>query len=241
MAMQAKAANSIIRIIQHAALPVWFCGWACALELPAEPFAGLSAEEFRTRESAQAKLLEWAREQGEPATDALFHQFRESADPEVRERCLGILRNLVNDQYQMDGKGWVGIRMGMEPEIAKVPGDPRARSVIRVTEVMPDSAALAAGLQVNDLIAGLEDDVWHLGLASEAFSEKIQQMKPGTKVKLKILRNGKLMDLDVKLKKRPFYADDRFLRGLPENLEAAEREAKEAYFRDWLEQRKSRK
>jgi predicted metalloprotease with PDZ domain len=239
MAMHVKAADAIIRIIKHAALPVCLCGFAWSIELPAETFADLNAEEFRTREAAQGKLLEWAREQGEPATDALFHQFKTSSDPEVRDRCLGILRELVNDQYQMDGKGWVGI--SMDSEIANVPGDPRARSVIRVTAVLPDSAALAAGLQVNDLIAGLEDDVWHLGLASSAFSEKIQKMKPGTKVKLKILRDGKLMDLEVKLGKRPFYADDPFLGGLHENLEAAEREAKETYFREWLERRKARK
>jgi predicted metalloprotease with PDZ domain len=239
MAMPAKAANVIVTIIRHAALPVCLCGIAWSIELPAETFADLNSEEFRKRESAQGKLLEWARGQGEPAVDALFHQFKLSSDPEVRDRCLGILRDLVNDRYQMEGKGWVGIRM--LPEIAKVPGDPRARSVIRVTEVLPDSAALAAGLQVNDLIAGLEDDVWHLGLAVQAFSDKIQELKPGTKVKLKILRDGKLLDLEMKLGKRPLHADNRFLQLPEEALEAAEREAKETYFREWLERKKARK
>jgi predicted metalloprotease with PDZ domain len=239
MAMNARPLNRFIGMLRHAALPVCLCGLAWAIEVPAEPLADLNAEEFRKRETAQGRLLEWAKEQGEPATDAIFRQFRESADPEVRNRCLGILRDLAIDQYQLDGKGYVGINM--QNEIAKVPGDPRARSVIRVTAVMPDSAAEAAGLQVNDLIAGLEDDVWHLGLASQAFSDRIQKLKPGTKVKLKILRDGKLLDVEVKLGKRPFYADDPFFGGLHENLEAAEREAKEAYFRDWLERRKARK
>ena len=70
-----------------------------SVELPSQPFLDLRAEEFRKRESAQAQLLTWAREQREPAIDELLLQSRIADDPEVRERCLGVLRDLVGDEY----------------------------------------------------------------------------------------------------------------------------------------------
>ena len=49
-------------------------------------------------------------------------------DPEVRERCLAILRDLVNDEYLKDGEGYIGIRMQDEMATA-VPGDVKPRGV----------------------------------------------------------------------------------------------------------------
>jgi hypothetical protein len=171
--------------------------------------------------------------------DELFRHSRVADDPEVRERCLDVLRELVNDEYLKDGEGFIGIQM--LDELANIPGDPKPRGVIRVTLVVADSAAQRAGLQVNDLIAGMGDLVWHERAASLLFREQIRQLKPNTKVTLKVLRNGKLMDLEVTLGKRPLMAD--FLLFDPRQVdpEAAERVAREGYFRRWLERRKSRK
>lgn len=210
-----------------------------SIELPAEPLAKLKSEEFRQRESAQADLLTWARKQAEPAMDELFRHSRVAEDPEVRERCLAVLRDLVNDEYLKDGEGFIGIQM--LDELANIPGDPQRRGVIRVILVVADSAAQQAGLQVNDLIAGMGDLVWHERAASLLFREQIRQMKPKTKVILKVLRNGNLMDLEVTLGKRPLMADILFFDPRQLDPEAAERVAKEAYFRRWLERRKSRK
>jgi hypothetical protein len=209
-----------------------------ALELPAGPFANLKSDEFRVRESAQAEILAWARERREAAMDELHHQSRTAGDPEVRERCLAVLRELVNDEYLQEGEGYIGIRM--QDENANLPGDPKPRSVIRVVQVVPDSAAHQAGLQLNDLIAGLGDTVWREGKASLVFGESIRQIKPGTRITLRILRDGAMMDLVVKLGRRPLAADNPFLDQRQVDLEAAERTAKEAYFRRWLERRKPR-
>lgn len=220
------------------------CMWGCSvlawsLELPPESLANLKSEEFRQRESAQADLLAWARRQPDAAIDELFRLSRVADDPEVRERCLDVLRELVNDEYLKDGEGFIGIRM--LDELANIPGDPKPRGVIRVIQVIPDSAAQKAGLQLNDLIAGLGDQVWPAGPVYLSFSEKIRQLKPNTKVTLKVLRNGNLMDIEVTLGRRSPAADNPFLDGRQVDLEAAERAAKEAYFRRWLERRKSRK
>ena len=213
-------------------LPVF--SWSA--QLPDSILSNLSSEEFIKRESAQAELLLWAREQRGPAIEELFRQTRFAGHPEVRERCMDVLRDLVNEDYLRDGKGYLGIRM--QDEIANIPGDPKTRSVIRVTLVMPDSAAERGGLQVNDLIVGLADQVWHQGLASMPFGEKVRDMKPGTKVSLKILRNGNLMDFEVKLGRRPLYADNMFFEGSLEDIGEIERLAKDAYFRNWLKQKR---
>ena len=208
-----------------------------ALDLPPEAFSNLNSENFRTRETAQAELLAWARERRIEAMDEFFTQSRAATDPEVRERCMAILRELVLDDYLKEGEGYIGIRM--RDEFANVPDDPRARGVVRVIEVVPDSAAQKAGLEMNDLIASLDGHVWHEEPASLAFGEKIRQLKPGTKVKLKVLREGKLLDIEVSLGRRPLIADTPFFDDRQIDIEALEKTSKDAYFRKWLERKKA--
>jgi hypothetical protein len=215
--------------------------WATAamswsIELPAGPLLRLKSEEFSKREVAQAELLVWARGHVEPAMDALYRHTRVADDPEVRDRCLAVLRELVHDEYLKQGEGYLGIRM--LDEFAKVPGDLELRSVIRVIQVVPDSAAQHAGLQMNDLIAALGDQVWRKDPASRMFTEKIRQLKPNTRIQLKVLRDGKLLEMGLTLARRPLIADSLFLDARQVDLEAVERVAKEAYFRRWLEGRK---
>ncbi len=114
----------------------WLLAWpgaACAMELPAGLLAKLQSEEFRQREQGQGALLEWARQQPARAvTDELLRLSASADDPEVRDRCLRVLRDLVHDEYLLEGEGYMGIRM--LDELANVPGDPRPRSVIRVIQ-----------------------------------------------------------------------------------------------------------
>lgn len=207
-----------------------------SLELPAKAFGGLGSAEFRERETAQSELLAWSRRQPEPAMTELFRQSQTAEDPEVRQRCLDILRELVIDEYSREGEGFIGI--AMKDEIANVPGDPKPRRVIRVTEVRQDTPARQAGIQLNDLIVELDGQVWHGEDASLPFREKVRAMKPKTKVDLKILRDGGLVDCKVALARRPLLADRPFFNGQNFDPEASERAAKDAYFRRWLSQRK---
>lgn len=218
-------------------LLAWGAGWA--LELPAEPLLNLKSEEFQQRERAQAELLTWARGQPQPAMDALLRHSRLAGDPEERERCLAVLRALVTDEYLNEGEGYMGIRM--QDELANVPGDPKPRSVIRVIQVVPESAAHKAGLQPNDLIVGLAGQVWHEGAISRVFSEQIRQLKPKAKVMLQVLRAAKLLEIQVILGRRPLLADPQLPGERAVDPETAERVARDAYFRRWLERKKSPK
>jgi len=234
MFMNLNVSGCVIKCVVVCIMLIGNAAWS--IELPAGPLAKLQVDEFSQRELAQADLLRWAREHHEAGLDAVFKHSRVAEDPEVRDRCLAVVRELVNDDYLNDGEGFIGIRM--LDELANIPGDPKPCKVIRVVQVVADSAAQNAGLQLNDLIVGVGDQVWHEGAASLLFSEQIRQLKPKTKLTLKVLRNGKPMVIDVTLGRRPQLADQLFL-DRQVDPEALERAAKDAYFRRWLERRKS--
>ncbi len=153
---------------------------------------------------------------------------------------MEILRSLVTDEYLKGGSGYIGI--GLLDDIANVPGDPKSRSVIRITNVQPGTPGQRAGLRLNDLIVGFEGEVWYEMNAQALFQQKILAMKPETKVGLKILRNAALMDITVKLIRRPVIIQNGlFLNGQNIDTDGAERAAQEAYFRQWLSERGSKK
>ncbi len=212
---------------------------AFGAELPAKAFSNLGSHQFREREAAQLELLQWARANPEPAMTELLKESYGANDPEVRERCLNVLRDLVMDEYLNEGKGYIGI--GLREEIANVPGDPKPRSVIRVTNVQPGSPGERAGLKFNDLVVGLEREIWYETNARPLFQQKIMDTKPNTEVVLKVLRNDEPIDITVKLIRRPVIADTLPFNAPNVDPEGPERAAKEAYFRLWLSERKSRK
>lgn len=226
-------------ILPAACLMVLCANSSWAIDLPAGPFADLKSEEFNKREAAQTALVDWARLRPEAAMDSLFEQSRVADDPEVRKRCLAVLRELVNDEYAKDGEGYIGIMMN--EEALQLPDDSKPRGVIRVIEVVRESAGAKAGLKFNDLILGLDDLVWPEKAALQPFREKIRQLKPSSKITLNILRNDKRMSLQVILGRRPPMADYALLGEREVDPAAAERAAKEKYFLRWLERRKAGK
>jgi hypothetical protein len=209
------------------------------VELPGI-FENLGSPKFQARESAQSDLLAWARQRPEPAMAELFKQSQDATDPEVRERCLEILRSLVGDLYLKEGEGYIGIALGLNDEILRVPGDPTPRNAIRVIEVRANTPGQLAGIQLNDLIVALEGKTWREGGASALFREQVKAMKPDANASVIILRDGKLVDLKVKLGRRPLMADMLF-NGFNFEQDAAEKIAKEAYFNRWLLQMKAKK
>jgi len=207
-----------------------------AIELPQVPLSSLKSLRFKERESAQAELLDWSRKQPGQALDELFRQSRTAGDPEVRERCLAIVRELVMDEYLKEGEGYVGI--AMRDDRKRVPGDPELRSVVIVTQVQGDSPAQQAGLKPNDAIIALDGQVWRDTEASIAFREVILGTKPGTSVKLRIMRDEALLDLEVTLGRKPAGLNNLFFNQGSEQAEAMELAAREAYFQRWLARRK---
>lgn len=192
----------------------------------------LGAEEFRVRETAETELLAWSRQRPGPAMTELLDESRENTNPEVRERCLAILKELVHDEYLRDGVGYVGI--WMRDDTMLVPGDQERRKVIFVLRVMPDSAAEKAGIGAGDIIAGADGEKWRDGEATKQFRSMIQGKKPRTKVMLSVLRDRELENVEIVLGRLPQEAEAAFRRGDPELAEAAAKKAREEHFEAWL-------
>lgn len=214
-------------------------GSAAAQVLPERMLSGLKSEQFKVREQAQAEMLEWARTNKAAAMDALFQQSQSAADPEQRARCLAVLRELVLEEFELQGEGFVGIQMLDVLATLKQGEKPEALRAVRITHILPGMAAEAAGLKVNDTILGLNGKRWSHEVASVSFMDSIKKIKPGTKVRLEVLRIEELREVEVTLCRRPDLnaVDPRF--GLrPERIEARKQAEKDAYFRNWLEQRR---
>lgn len=216
----------------------FFCPVALAEPPSGEMISRLSAESFKEREAAQSSLLDWAKRQPGSAKDWLFRRWTQESDPEVCRRCLEVLRSLVLEDYLKEGKGYVGILM--QSMAVQVPDLPKAKFGIRVTMVVPESPAAKGGVNPGDVIVGVNDQVWEEAPAEAAFSQWVQSRAPGSKVTLKLLEDGKVVDRELILGRRPDEPQGPFA-GSPEELKQRDRLAREQYFQRWLEQRKARR
>lgn len=233
----------LFAILATLALPACAAG----MDLPRAIMDGLKSEKFAEREQAQEKLLAWTRQRPDDSPEALYQQSRSADDPEQRQRCFAVLRELVSDEYLRNGVGYIGFRMNPNTEAVNVPGEAQPRFAVRVLQVEPDTPGQKAGLLGGDLLLGVNDAVWHQEDTSAVVSEKIKSFKAGTRVTLKLFREGKIVEMPLVLARRPAAADLlQFQFGFggiqitPEALAAADRAAKEEYFRHWLGARKAR-
>jgi len=89
------------------------------------------------------------------------------------------------------------------PEMAAALGLEDTKGVL-IPHVIEDSAAEKAGLKHNDIIVELNDQP--LEKASELLN-RVAALRPGTKVKMVVIRDGKRKTLTVKLGERPPRAE----------------------------------
>lgn len=214
--------------------------FAGEIPIPPDPIEDLGSPEFRVRERAEADLLAWGRKNPEVAMSGFLRLSQSAVDPEVRERCLDVLRDLVMDEYMKEGEGYIGIALAQKDDVVTIPGDPKARNAVRVIEVRAGTPGERSGILLNDLIVELEGEGWYGVDATPLFREKIKKMKPTSVANLTVFREGELVELKVTLGRRPLMAD-MFFNGQTSNLDAAEHAAKEAYFQRWLSEKKASK
>lgn len=227
-----------------AALLAVFLGLPCRAEPAPEPpgaaVSALASESYAERETAQKELLDWGRTRREAALP-IFLKLAESADdPEVRERCMSILRELVGDDYRSTFEGFIGISLS---EMAvRVPGEKLPRQGVNVSMVFPGTPGERDGLLVNDVIIAVNGKSWERNqLLLPLFQEKIRNFKPGTRVELRVLRAGKTIEVPVVLGGMVPYRDRVQMGTLMLDPAAIERAGVEAYFRNWLAKRRASK
>lgn len=203
----------------------------------------LASEDFKERVQAQDKILEWAMANPARSKGFLLKEYEIAKDPEVRLRLRDSLKTIVIGDHQAKyATGYLGITM--EDVNGGLPG-PKAGILVKV--VQPGSPADQGGIKDNDIILSMGRFQWKGPEARETLIAEVKKLKPGTEVKLEVLRGGETLKLTVKLGARPMGMPDqgqaRFLNGfIPaapdfEMLERLEKEAREAFFKDWLEQK----
>lgn len=209
--------------------------------VPMALLKALESEDFKVREAAQTDLLLWARKNPQ---ERIVEMLRLSSDggspsPEVRERCMQVLRQLAEDDFAREGEGYLGVRMN--DRMLRLPKSQQDRWAVVVADVLPDSAAEKCGLKAGDAILELDSQAWREA-GSRWFSGQIRKRRPGTRVQLKILRNEALQNIRVELGCRPADADQMFVPGVdPEERKALDQQAKDAHFQRWLLEKKARR
>lgn len=201
-----------------------------------EAMRRLGDAEFKVRVAAQSELSEWGKENLEEGIRTFYRAYRTSEDPEIRLRSRDLLKELVLIDQEGEGKGYIGIMME-EDRILLPGGGGELRSVVRVKTVLEGTPAEKARLRVGDLVTGIDDlDLRALG-AMTRFGEYVQSKSPKTSVTLHLLRDGKEMDLDVELMKRPPIAERNWLLFGDQVRPPSIEEGAEKQFRDWLKKR----
>lgn len=212
----------------------------------AELISGLAAEDFATRENAEAELWQWALANPRDAGKCLWELSVGAPDPEVRDRCLNLLRRQILAERDSQGSGFIGISMQAE---LVTPPNGEEQPALRVTDLIPLSGAIASDLKVGDLILkfegrklagqvpnGFQDQEEAVGAR---LSEAVRQRKPGETVSLTVLRGDKQFDVKVVLGLfRPTLHG-----GLldPSSYEERIRREDDLYFDAWLEAKRSKK
>ncbi|MFD2255295.1 PDZ domain-containing protein [Luteolibacter algae] len=200
-------------------------------EVPKDILLGLSDEEFRIRENAERKLAAWLDTEKTPALKAVKALADGSDDPEVRNRCLTVLKMMSDRSYLRSGSGYLGIQL--TEQRFKLAEDDEKRVVIRVLFVVPQSPADQFGLLPGDLILELNRRKWDQEGASENFRELIAARNPLEEVSLLVQRgNDKPHEIKIRLGKRPEFEGDFEMSLKPE---IRDKMAKERFFEAWLE------
>ena len=213
------------------ALLFYFAVFVNGEELPKAFVEGLAAEDFKVREDSQSKLLEWAKAKEESAAPALLKLSRTSEEPEVRQRCLDVLKDLSDQDYLSGGKGFLGITM--QAEEARLPGKENPVPAVRINSVVKNGPAEKVGLDVGDSIITLNGVAFQGNDVLSEFSGAIGGMKPLDKVVLGIRRaNGNVEDVNVVLARHP----GENLAVFPQNLHLLDERAREQHFEMWLKE-----
>ncbi len=97
-------------------------------------------------------------------------------------------------------RGWLGVSIqDVDDKIANAMGLDEPRGVL-VGDVVPDSPADDAGMEAGDVIIGLNGSEIK---NSSQLRNKIAATAPGTRVQLKIIRDGRRQELTIKLGELP--------------------------------------
>lgn len=128
--------------------------------------------------------------------------------------------------------------MGIQMDVirANLPGEnPEPRTMVLITRVMGDSPASEAGLRAGDMITSVNGRAFGENDDLLAFQQAIRELKPGKPATLGIFRDNKdLLEIVVKLGRRPPQLDQAFLGQPLQDLHRLARREQDEFFQNWL-------
>ena len=109
----------------------------------------------------------------------------------------------IEEQLQKHGKvtrGWLGVAIqDIDENLAESFGLEKAEGIL-VSETQPDSPADTAGIKQGDVLLSLND----VALKDVAdLRNRVALIVPGTEVTINLIREGKPLDMDVKIGEQP--------------------------------------
>ena len=168
----------------------------------------LGSDIFNERQDATERLVEL----GSRAYEVLAQEYRASDDYEVRLRIRDIVTRCFFHENLFARSGFLGV--GLEVYSRAIDQRvPEGHGGVAITRVVPDTAADRAGLEMGDLIVGIDGQPLGPDLDREGFSRLIREAGPGTVMCLSIYRDQRLRPRDVTLGVRPleYYNEPRHL------------------------------
>lgn len=193
----------------------------------------LGAGKFADREAGMVALAQLAETNSTAVLDECVRAYTATHDPEVKSRLRTTMARTVDKYLYRAPRGFLGIRLQPGNIIIGAGGKLVVNGVtvppdaVWVTGVVDGSAAAKLGMQANDFILAVDDQRM---TNSAAFTKYVQSRRPGTAVKLRVLRADQTNDLEAVLGELPQEARDQIL----------SEEGGREYFRTWLrEQLKS--
>ena len=185
---------------------------------PAEEVARLGDPSFRVREKASAALKVVAATNHTAVLEACIAGYASTDDVEILARLDEIMLPVVERKIYNRPKGFLGLRL--ESSAAVLNG--KAVPAIEAAMIVEGQAAEKAGVKMGDLILAMDGKaVTEDG--TSPFIAVIQEMEPGTTVRLEILRGENRVTIPVVLSERP-----------PETFFVVpEREPIEDFFDNW--------
>lgn len=165
----------------------------------------LGSKQFKERQQADQRLRIVVKENFSTEQDQYLDlYFRSMADPEVSSRLEEIIREAaIEYQFDRTNRGFIGITLMadffFDADKKKVPA-------IRVSSVYPDTPGQKAGLQTNDMIVAVDNRRVESWMVNQDFIDYVQGKSPGDPLKLHLPRDGKLIEIDLKLGAKPKQA-----------------------------------
>jgi hypothetical protein len=178
-------------------------------------FEQLLAAESGVRERARVELMGLSRDD----LETLRHVVQTSGPPTAQQAA--VLHDIVvhvflaTDPYEASRPpaGFLGVRLPMDPaggialpeDTALKVGDPDTG--VPIAEAIPGFCGFRH-LQAGDVVLGVDAPQWTRTPNSPELIDAISQTPPGRKITLHVLRQGRVMQIALRLSARPRVAND---------------------------------